>query len=232
MARRPQKKQISPDLEGAARRKTQVRGADSRALLLKTATDLFAERGFDGVSVRDIVEAANVNISLVSYYFGGKEGLLDACLEESGVRHFQLANEILQPPATWDEFDRRLRAFVEQYLESRLSEIALIRLAAWEMENNSPVFQRRVKTIFSGTLGVIGKFFATSQERGFVRTGLDPNELAAMLNGQLNFLLRTNHVRFALNGTSLTDEAVRRKVATHLATVILHGIGSDTATPK
>jgi len=48
----------------------------SREKLIKSAERLFAERGFDGVSVRDIANNANVNSALVGYYFRGKEGLL------------------------------------------------------------------------------------------------------------------------------------------------------------
>lgn len=48
----------------------------SREKLIQSAERLFAERGFDGVSVRDIANEANVNSALVGYYFGGKEGLL------------------------------------------------------------------------------------------------------------------------------------------------------------
>jgi AcrR family transcriptional regulator len=48
----------------------------SREKLILSAERLFAERGFDGVSVRDIANDAEVNSALVGYYFGGKEGLL------------------------------------------------------------------------------------------------------------------------------------------------------------
>ena len=50
--------------------------ADStRDKLIRSAEVLFAERGFDGVSVRDIANAAGANSALVGYYFRGKEGL-------------------------------------------------------------------------------------------------------------------------------------------------------------
>jgi AcrR family transcriptional regulator len=48
----------------------------SREKLLLSAERLFAEGGFEGVSVRDIANAAGVNSALVGYYFGGKQGLL------------------------------------------------------------------------------------------------------------------------------------------------------------
>jgi AcrR family transcriptional regulator len=48
----------------------------SRDKLILSAEVLFAEHGFNGVSVRDIANAAGVNSALVGYYFGGKEGLL------------------------------------------------------------------------------------------------------------------------------------------------------------
>src|SRR5580704_18988421 len=44
--------------------------------ILKTAERLFAERGFNGVSVRELAAAANVNIASIGYHFRSKEGLL------------------------------------------------------------------------------------------------------------------------------------------------------------
>jgi AcrR family transcriptional regulator len=48
----------------------------SREKLIRSAERLFAERGYNGVSVRDISNDAKVNSALVGYHFGGKEGLL------------------------------------------------------------------------------------------------------------------------------------------------------------
>ena len=48
----------------------------SRQKIFRSAEQLFAERGFNGVSVRDIANDAGVNSALVGYYFGGKKGLL------------------------------------------------------------------------------------------------------------------------------------------------------------
>ncbi|RYY89899.1 MAG: TetR/AcrR family transcriptional regulator [Chitinophagaceae bacterium] len=50
--------------------------------IIHTAEGLFAQKGYEGASVRDIAEAAGVNSAMISYYFGSKEGLIKALFEE------------------------------------------------------------------------------------------------------------------------------------------------------
>jgi AcrR family transcriptional regulator len=59
-----------------------------RTRLINAATPLFARQGLSGVNVRTIARAAGVNVSLISYHFGGKEGLYAAVLREqfAGLR--------------------------------------------------------------------------------------------------------------------------------------------------
>jgi AcrR family transcriptional regulator len=53
------------------------------------ALRLFAERGFDGVSVRHICTLAETTLPMVYYYYGSKMGLHDALLEEALERRMQ-----------------------------------------------------------------------------------------------------------------------------------------------
>ncbi|MCG2462157.1 TetR family transcriptional regulator [Flavobacteriaceae bacterium F89] len=48
--------------------------------ILEIAEKLFAENGFDGTSIRQISKEADINIAMISYYFGSKEKLLEALL--------------------------------------------------------------------------------------------------------------------------------------------------------
>ena len=47
----------------------------TRQNIVRAATDLFAEKGFDGASVRAIVTKARVNQAAINYHFKGKDGL-------------------------------------------------------------------------------------------------------------------------------------------------------------
>lgn len=55
--------------------------AAGRERLLKAATLLFADKGIDGVSTRELARQAGVNLSAITYHFGGKEGLYEAALQ-------------------------------------------------------------------------------------------------------------------------------------------------------
>jgi AcrR family transcriptional regulator len=57
------------------------RGDGARNQILKAAIEVFAEQGYSGAATREIAGRANVKLSLLSYYFGGKEGLWHACAQ-------------------------------------------------------------------------------------------------------------------------------------------------------
>lgn len=53
---------------------------DKQIQILEVAETLFAEKGFDGTSIRNIAKEAKINIAMVSYYFGCKESLLHSLI--------------------------------------------------------------------------------------------------------------------------------------------------------
>jgi len=64
---------------------------DAKKRILETAARLFAEKGYGSVGVREIAAEAGVNISMISYYFNGKIGLLKSIISD----HFQEIQNVL-----------------------------------------------------------------------------------------------------------------------------------------
>lgn len=60
-----------------------AKGEQTRARILRVAGELFSRRSFDTVSMRAIGKAATVDPALISHYFGSKEGLFEAVLEDA-----------------------------------------------------------------------------------------------------------------------------------------------------
>jgi AcrR family transcriptional regulator len=74
---------------------------DKQIQILLVAETLFAEKGFDGTSIRNIAKLAKINIAMVSYYFGSKERLLESLVfyrtKDLKIRIDQLLTESLEP---------------------------------------------------------------------------------------------------------------------------------------
>ena len=90
---------------------------DTKNRLLDAADALFCEKGFDGVSVRELTAAAECNVAAVNYYFGGKDNLyaemfrrqfgmmiqrnmeaIDRVMAEPGVSLEDLLAAVMKPP--------------------------------------------------------------------------------------------------------------------------------------
>lgn len=71
----------------------------SKLKIQRAAKRLFALKGYNGTSTRDIVKEANVNISLIAYYFGGKEGLFQSLFQSFSIQMEQSGKEICDPVA-------------------------------------------------------------------------------------------------------------------------------------
>jgi len=92
---------------------------NSRERLLETATGLFAEKGYAGASVREIVEKAGVSKPVLYYYFKSKEGLFYAILEWAADVQRSILDEIFEARGTVLErfifLYRRVQEGIQQY---------------------------------------------------------------------------------------------------------------------
>lgn len=77
--------------------------------IIEVATRLFAKNGFEGASTRDICKEAGVNISLISYYFGGKEGLYRKIVADiaQGIINYAQANIFKGGPEILDTMNKQ-----------------------------------------------------------------------------------------------------------------------------
>ncbi|MGH2974499.1 MAG: TetR/AcrR family transcriptional regulator [Solirubrobacterales bacterium] len=68
-------------------------GQRTRTRLLDAALDLLAERGEDGVSLRELTGAAEANVAAVSYHFGSLQSVCDAAVEYALARYLTAQEE-------------------------------------------------------------------------------------------------------------------------------------------
>jgi len=105
--------------------------------LIEAAEELFADEGFDRVSVRDITTKAGANVAAVNYHFGSREGLIAVVLtrylnpvnEERLARLDALERRAAGKPVPIEEIlDAFIRPFATQVRRSELSEKIFFKL--------------------------------------------------------------------------------------------------------
>jgi len=76
--------------------------ADTRERILDAAERFYAERGFEGTSLRGLTEAAGVNLAAVNYHFGSKRALMwemfRARIAPMNAERLRLLDEALAAP--------------------------------------------------------------------------------------------------------------------------------------
>ena len=98
---------------------------DRRHAILLAAEKLFAQRGYHGVSIRQIAEEAGVPLALVGYYFGQKQELFEAIFEHwnSTIRErLDALASVRQHAGEADYLERVVDAFLVPVLRLRASE--------------------------------------------------------------------------------------------------------------
>ena len=120
----------------------------TRQNVMKAAIALFAERSYDGTSIRAIVSKARVNQAAINYHFKGKEGLYFEVLKVAFEGYLRLDNFDLRRLKDMPR-EEALRSFVHQQLRPLLARDQMsryIRIFAWENVRPSKVLTNFVST--------------------------------------------------------------------------------------
>src|SRR4051812_48143001 len=117
--------------------KTSPISADTRQRLVDSAATLFADRGFENVTVREICKASNANVAAINYHFGDKAGLYRAVVMLA-INVMQETNEQSQRAGDGQSPEDQIRGFVRVFV-GRLTgdnpNTWIHRLMAREMEH-------------------------------------------------------------------------------------------------
>lgn len=194
--------------------------------LLDAAEELFAERGFDGTSIRDLAAAAGCNIAAVNYHFGGKERLY----EEVWRRHLlsmrdirlESINKVLSESGGKPVLEDLLRSCARAFVGPLMDESGgrLMRLMAREMLDSHLPADMFGKEVIEPTLT------AMQQALGKACPGLDASKVPLVVFSLVGQLLHTIRIKSMTH--SIDDRALEMfepdKVIDHIVAFTAAGI--------
>lgn len=150
---------------------------DTRERLIASGAILFAEKGFDGVSVREICAHAKTTMNMIHYFFSSKQGLLSAIMERFSVAIFEVPLRILAKPfRDRDEFEDRLLMFVEETLEALLANRFLLAISYSQGGNLAALAEHQRQFIV---------FLKQGKRKSFIRNVVDIEMISGLLLDRL-----------------------------------------------
>ncbi|NCI51106.1 TetR/AcrR family transcriptional regulator [Sediminibacterium roseum] len=196
---------------------------DKKEHIMNVAIELFAEKGFEGTSVRDLAARADVNVAMVNYYFGSKDRLFEAIVEYKASFMRGKLDEI-EADTKMSEI-QKIDLIIENYVAKILSNPSFHRVLHQELlvseresmhTNILKIFMRNIKTLRNIIeMGVKKKVFKK----------VDPELTMATLIGTINQTMLSKamcNVLMEKDGSfdPYTDPHFRQRLIKHLKQVI------------
>jgi AcrR family transcriptional regulator len=157
-----------------------VKTATSTERILTTALDLFAVRGYDATSVREICEAAGITKPTLYHFFGSKEGVLQALVTSGFVRFRELVDSAMAQPGT---YRHRLKMVARALFDSARQQPHYWRFMhgiVWAPPGTAPKTASCTE-FYEGVVGVLAAAEQEAVARGEVAAGRSDVRLLVLM---------------------------------------------------
>lgn len=168
----------------------------TQANILQVAEVEFGEKGLAGARIDEIAAATQTSKRMIYYYFGSKEGLYLAVLEEAYRRVREVEGELHLDDLEPEEALRRLVAFT---FDHHLHHESYIRLVMAENINRGEFLaqSQRIQELNVPAIAAIRRLYERGVKAGAFRKGLDPVDIHASISA-LSFFNVSNRHTFGL----------------------------------
>ena len=144
---------------------------------------MFFQKGFDGTSVRDIADKADVNVSLISYYFKGKQGLLEHAVTQFYETYFEHIEEALKEAQSLSTIDQ-LKSLIFSIIQYKQSNHQLTCFIHRELSLDSVFVREMTVTYLAKENHYISRLFYRALKEYNNKSG-DRHLLLMQLKGML-----------------------------------------------
>lgn len=193
-----------------------------RTEILAAATDLFAESGFDGVSINAIACRAGTSKANVFHHFGSKDALYLETMRSACGTFEPVLDRLAE---TEGGFDERLLQFLREDIEQMFAEPDRARLILREVLESGPSRGRELATeVFDEHFARLVEMFRGGQRAGVLTDEVPPALAASMAIACNVFLFQSQHVLRHLSGVDFVDDPER--YAALVSRVLLRGLSA------
>jgi AcrR family transcriptional regulator len=184
--------------------------------LARVALDLFAERHYASVSIKEIGRAAGVNSAMIYYHFKDKEDLFAAAIQNAIDEAFQL----FEQHCHIDDHEHAMAAIeawfdIHVILHRRLRNVVKISLDANGLANASPVALRSIKGFYDHEMEILRSFIQRGIETKLFKP-VDDMAVATMISTSLDGIMARSLILEEEFDLATTVEEFKRTIALRL----------------
>jgi len=180
---------------------------DKKDHILDVAERVFSELGFDGASTRVISGEAGVNMAMLNYYFGSKEGLFIAVFD----RKITSTQNILQnlgndeSIGAWDKVEK----YVDIYSERIVTNNCFQKLLYQELGmNRKNAFSENIRDILMKNVLELSKIIHEGIDSGEFKKETDVEMIIATLYGTKNHIVNMPLISSQMLGYDILDDTI------------------------
>ena len=192
---------------------------DKQIQIIETAEKLFADKGFDGTSVRDIADEAGINVAMISYYFGSKEKLLEALFtyraEGTTLKLEAMLKDKEQSPL------EKVNTLIEYYIEKFHNQPCFHKIMSREqVTSKHSATSELISRFKKNNQQLIKELIQEGQKSGDFVKNIDIPILMATLIATTSHMVTTQHFYREINNQQdMPDEQfqkmMKKKLNTH-----------------
>ena len=193
---------------------------EKQVQILETAEKLFAEKGYEGASVRDIAERAGINLAMISYYFGSKEKLMEALFDHR-TRDVKERIAVLVKDQGLTPIEKVYK-LVDEFIERVIIKQQFYKIMMSEqMINKNPVVLQLIKDIKFVNAQHIGKIVKEGQKLGMFKKKVDVIMMQSTIFGvTTQIIVNQSYYREFNNMEDLSDQEFHKILKKRLGTYL------------
>jgi AcrR family transcriptional regulator len=183
---------------------------NTRANIIDVATREFSDKGFAGARIDEIAEKTNSSKRMIYYYFGGKEGLYQAVLEQSyaGIREREQAQNFDAMTA-----EEAMRALIVHTFDYHMAHPEFVRLVMNENILHGAHIEAvsGIKNRNRSVVNALQRMLDKGIEEGVFREGVDPLDLHMTMSALCFFNVSNRYTLRAIFGVDTSVAKARTK---------------------
>ena len=196
---------------------------DKKVHIMNHAIALFADKGVEGTSIRELAQEANVNVAMINYYFGSKDKLVEAIIEDKMTYMKDKIEEMLANE-TLSEIEK-IDIIIEGYVTRKLAGAIFNRFLYKElMDIKSDEIHQLLTKSFATNANNVAAIIEKGIEKKVFKD-VDPMLTVASIVGTISYVMMSKSFCNKLlqkpdSNEPYTDEEFKNRLIKHIQQLI------------